>query len=227
MKHSIRLKLIIDLSMLILMFASMAYVLIGEEIHEWIGVVLVLLFIGHNIINHKWYMSIFRGKYTAIRIFQTIINIMMVLSIIGLMTSGIILSGYVFKFPTIPRITSFARILHMLSAYWGFTFISLHLGLHFRSIIVKIKKVIWTNKHNKSIEYILRIMAMLIAAYGIHALIKNDILSYMFLQKQFVFFNMEQPKILFFIDYIAIMEMWIWITCHIRVFLGKAIYIRK
>lgn len=227
MKQSRRLKIIIDSSMLGLLLLSMAYLLIGEEIHEWIGVVLILLFMGHNIINRKWYMSIFRGKYTAIRIFQTTINIMMALSIIGLIISGIFLSRYVFKFIKISSFTSFARTLHMLSAYWGFTCISLHLGLYFGRMIGKIEKIVSKKKHVKSIEWILRIMAIFIAAYGMYALLKNDILSYMFLQKQFVFFNMEQPIILFFIDYIAIMWMWAWIAYYIRVFLFKSISLRR
>ena len=227
MKQSKRLKIIIDSSMLGLLFISMAYLLIGEEIHEWIGVVLILLFMGHNIINHRWYMSMFRGKYISIRIFQEIINIMMVLSIIGLMISGVIVSRYVFKFIKFSSFTSFARTLHMLSAYWGFTSISLHLGLHFESIIGKIKKIVSEKKRAKSIKWILRIMEMFIVAYGVYALFKNDILSYMFLQKQFVFFNTEQPIILFFIDYIAIMGMWAWISYYFRVFLFKSASLRR
>lgn len=70
-------------------------------------------------------------------------------------------------------------------------------------------------------------MAMFIVAYGVYALFKNDILSYMFLQKQFVFFNTEQPIILFFIDYIAIMGMWAWISYYFRVFLFKSASLRR
>ena len=51
------------------------------------------------------------------------------------MVSGILLSRTVFSFLGIRGGQAAARIVHMLCAYWGFVFLSLHLGLHWRVIM--------------------------------------------------------------------------------------------
>ena len=50
---------------------------------------------------------------------------------------------------------------------------------------------------------------ILIAIYGVYALIRRDILSYLFLQTQFVFFDFEEPLIFFFLDYLAVMGLFV------------------
>lgn len=56
-------------------------------------------------------------------------------TMIGSMVSGIILSRHVLSFLPISGGRAFARKLHMLSAYWGFALMSLHLGLHWSMIM--------------------------------------------------------------------------------------------
>lgn len=59
-----------------------------------------------------------------------LLNVLLLAAMIGLMVSGVILSRVVFDFLPISGGTGFARTLHMLASYWGFIFMSLHLGLH-------------------------------------------------------------------------------------------------
>ena len=135
--------------------------------------------------------------------------------------SGIILSRYVFDFIRIRGMTSFARTLHMLSSYWGFVLMSIHLGLHWGMLLGMIKKMVGKNRLSDILRWCLRGAALLIACYGLTAFIKHDLLSYMLLKKRFVFFDMEQPLFLFFLDYTAIMGFWIWIIYYIRQFFIK------
>ena len=46
---------------------------------------------------------------------------------------------------------------------------------------------------------------VLISGYGIHALIKRQLLDYMFRKTVFAFFDYSEPRIFFFLDYLAIM----------------------
>ena len=46
------------------------------------------------------------------------------------MISGVIMSREVFSFLPLSGGTGFARTLHMLSSYWGFLLMGVHLGLH-------------------------------------------------------------------------------------------------
>ena len=94
------------------------------------GAAMFLLFILHHGLNWRWYPRLAKGRYTPLRVIQTIVNFLVLASMAGLMVSGIILSREVFAFLPISGGMGFARILHMLSAYWGFILMSTHLGLH-------------------------------------------------------------------------------------------------
>ena len=59
--------------------------------------------------------------------------------VVGSIVSGVIVSRHLFAFLNI-KSTYAANRIHMLSAYWGFVFMSLHLGLHFNMILLMIKK---------------------------------------------------------------------------------------
>lgn len=47
-------KIIIDMSMTALFPFIMAYMITGQEVHEWLGAAMLLLFIVHHILNFKW-----------------------------------------------------------------------------------------------------------------------------------------------------------------------------
>ena len=56
------------------------------------------------------------------------------------MYSGIVLSREIFDF-MIPSVgLSLARKMHILGAYWGFIFVSIHIGLHWNMIVNGIRK---------------------------------------------------------------------------------------
>lgn len=194
--------------MTVLLLCQMAYMLIGETAHEWIGTVMFALFILHHILNVKWYRNLIRGRYTVLRTVQTLVNFLLLFSMIGLMVSGIMMSREVFAFLSIDGGMGFARILHMLAAYWGFVLMSVHLGFHWGMVIGMVRKVSKRNQTSKSRTWFLRALALLLCGTGIYAFLKNDLASYMLLKNQFVFFDMEQPLLLFFAEYIAMMGLW-------------------
>lgn len=89
-------KIEIDFLMTILLLLLMAYQVIGQKLHEWFGVIMLVLFIIHNILNIRWYTNLFQGKYKPVRILQTILNFMVLTSILFLGYSGIIMSLHFF-----------------------------------------------------------------------------------------------------------------------------------
>ena len=140
MKPKMVLKLVVDMIMTILLFLLMAYLLVGETVHEWMGLAMFILFIFHHALNWKWYRNLFRGKYTPLRIWQTVLNILLLAAMIALMVSGIILSREVFDFLDISGGMGIARTIHMLASYWGFLFMSMHLGLHWSMVMGMIRR---------------------------------------------------------------------------------------
>ena len=194
-------KTAVDILMTLCLLFLMPYELIGEAIHEWIGAGMFLLFIIHHILNRKWTGNLTKGRYTPLRIIQTILVILILICILGSMVSGIILSRHVFAFLEIRGLSAPARVIHMTCAYWGFVLMSLHLGIHWGMMMGMAGKIF--PKPSKARTWILRLAGIGIAGYGVYAFIKRDILSYLLMQVQYVFFNFEEPVIFFILDYMA------------------------
>lgn len=198
-------KMVIDILMTALLLLLMAYSLVGEKVHEWLGIGMFVLFILHHVLNNNWSRNLLKGKYTPFRILQTVLVVLALTSMLGSMVSGIVLSRYVFSFLFITGGQSWARTLHMLCAYWGFVIISLHIGLHWNIMMSVAKKMF----HKPSViqSWIVRLAGLLTAGYGIYAFIKRQIGSYLFLINQFVFFDYKEPLMRFLLDYMAVMVL--------------------
>lgn len=200
-------KIIVDLGMTILLMLLMAFELIGRTAHEWIGAGMFVLFIVHHILNRKWSGNLFHGKYSSYRSLQTVSAVLVFLAMLGSMVSAVLISREVFAFLPISGGRSFGRTLHMLCAYWGFLFLSFHLGVNWNMILGMAGKL-W-GKPSKLRARLIRMAGFLIAAYGVYALLRRGIPSYLFLQTQFVFFDFEEPLIFFFLDYLAVMGLFV------------------
>lgn len=204
-----KIKIVVDILMVVTLLLLMAYQLIGKAVHEWFGVSMFALFILHHILNSHWNRNLFKGKYTAIRILQTILVILVLFSMLGSMFSGIILSRHIFTFIRIRGWRSFARNLHMISAYWGFVLMSLHLGLHWNMMMGMVRKFV--NRKSVARTWVLRAVALLIAGYGIYAFIHRGIGRYMLMMDHFVFFDFDEPIIFFIVDYVAVMGLFVFV----------------
>ena len=146
------------------------------------------------------------------RIATLVIDVLVLVSMLAQMYSGIVMSRYVFGFlPTIGGM-SLARRLHILGAYWGFLLMSLHLGLHWNLILGIVRKAAGIKSKAKSRSMIAFIVGLAIAGYGVWAFIRRDFLTYLFLRSEFVFLDYSEPKVLFYIDYLALMGLCIFIA---------------
>lgn len=217
MKPKMIAKICVDIGMTIALLLLMPYELVGQAAHEWLGMGMFILFIAHHILNGKWSRNLLNGKYTPLRMWQTILVILVLAAMIGSMVSGIILSRHVLSFLPISGGRAFARRLHMLAAYWGFVLMSLHLGFHWSMIMGMAKKLVKTDSLVRT--WILRILALAIAGYGVFAFVKREIGNYMLLRNQFVFFDFDEPLLFFYLDYIAVMGLFIFIGNYVCLWL--------
>ncbi|WP_367566238.1 DUF4405 domain-containing protein [Lacrimispora sp.] len=220
MKLKTIIKIIIDFLMTIGLLLLMAFELLGRAAHEWIGAGMFLLFIIHHILNRKWSKNLFNGRYTAYRVMQTILVISVFLTMMGSFISAIILSRHVFAFLPISGGRNFARILHLLSAYWGFVLMSLHIGLHWETMMGMVRRLVKRPSRIRNI--FLRCLSALIIIYGMYAFTHREIGSYMMLKTTFVFFDFEEPLIWFYIDYIAIMGLFVALGYYLAKLLRRA-----
>ncbi len=123
-------KLIVDILMIIGMFFSMSFHLLGVGTHKLIGLLAFLLFIVHNLLNRKWFKALFKGKYNSMRTLHTITNIITVLAMLGIMASGVMLSKEMAA--GFGDGMTMGRILHNTCSYVCCVGIALHIGFHLK-----------------------------------------------------------------------------------------------
>ena len=219
MNHKRMIKIAEDLVMTVLLIFLMTYERIGQSTHEWLGVAMFVCFIVHHLLNRKWIQHIFKGRYTIVRILQTVSVVSVLLTMLGSMVSGIILSQTVFSFLEIHGGSFWARNVHMVCAYGGYILMSMHFGLHWGMVLGIVKKS--SQKQQKSTGYGLRLAALLLAGYGAYAFKKRDIGNYMLLKYHFVYFDFEEPLILFLLDYIAVMGLFVFAGYYLFLFVKR------
>lgn len=215
MKQKATLKLTVDVFMTIGLLFLMGYQLWGEAPHEWAGAGMFVLFIVHHLLNLSWHKNMMKGRYTAVRVFQLITDVSLLIAMLLQMYSGIVLSRYVFSFLPIESGLALARKLHILGAYWGVLLMSLHLGLHWNMMMGIVKR--WMGITDRS--HIRSLIGVLsggcIAIYGVSVFIRRDFLAYLFLKNEFVFLDYNESKIFFYLDYLALMGLCIFIGHYI------------
>lgn len=221
MKRKRKLKTGIDFLMTTLLLCLMAYQINGQKFHEWFGAGMLFLFLTHNLLNIRWYGSLFKGKYKLLRIMQTAVNFGVLISIFCLGFSGIVMSRHVFAAFLVNGPMATARSMHMAAAYWGFVLMSIHLGMHWGMILGMFRRLLKGRTLPDLIVWGLRLAVVILAGYGLLCFIQKDIVSYMFLRNAFVFFDFEQSTWSVFAEYMAMMGFWIFTGFYIAGVSGK------
>lgn len=212
MKPKAVLKLAVDGLMTILILFLMGYQLWGEVLHEWAGAAALVFFIIHHGLNRGFYKTLFQRSYSVMRVITLCIDCLVLIVMLLQMYSGIVMSRYVFAFLPFGGGMALVRRLHILGAYWGFLLISVHLGLHWNMILSIIRKIIKIKSGSNIRSTITFLAGLAIAGYGVWVFIDRNFFSYLFMQTEFVFLDYSEPAILFYIEYLALMELCIFIA---------------
>lgn len=187
MKYKQVVKLIIDIAMY-LIFVALMQEHLWDGLHEWLGITLFALFIAHTILNFRWYQSLFKGKYTPARTILAVINIALFAAMLCCMVSSVLVSGKVFAFLNLGG-ARIGRTLHLVSTAWVFVLMSLHLGLHLAPFANKLKK-------HRQFLWAGRIIAVLLAAYGVYIFVDRAFYEELFYLTEFKFFDTDKSAAL-------------------------------
>ena len=143
MKKSI-FKGIFDLFMAILLFFMFDKITLGIKFHEIGGLIAILLFFLHILINRKWVINITKNlfnKQISIKVkLNYFINFMLLLDVILMLVTGIFMSKILFRNFNLPNITM-SKQLHFFSASVFIILLGIHVGFHWKWIVLKIKKI--------------------------------------------------------------------------------------
>ena len=200
-------KWITDLAMTVLLLLLMAYSLVGEVLHEWMGITMLVLFLLHHIWNRAWYKSIGRDRPSPYRAVQTALNFLLFAVVLGMLLSGLILSQHILDFLPLQRGETIARTLHLPLAYWGFLLMSLHLGLHWSGIMNTVRRRLHIQDASRNRVLLLRLLAAVLVGYGLYAFAHYRFSDYLLLRTHFIFFAPDQTATRFVVDHLAVMGL--------------------
>ena len=215
MRPKVILKIVLDVLMTLALLFLMGYQFWGEAPHEWVGAGMFVLFLIHHLLNGSWHKNLLHGKYTPMRALMLGIDTLVLITMLLQMYSGIVMSRHVFSFLRIEGGMMLARRLHILGAYWGFALMSLHLGLHWSMLMGMAKKRFGRAKPPKGGAIALFLAGLAVAAYGLAVFLNRELPSYMLLRNEFVFLDYDEPKLLFYLDYLAMMGLFVLIGYYL------------
>lgn len=201
MERREHIKMVVDLGMTVLLLLLIGYSRVGETAHEWLGIAMFALFTAHHVLNRSWIKHIGKGRYTPYRVFQTVLAVLIFLTMLGSMCSGILLSKHIFTFLSVRGVAAAARTVHHLCGYWNFVLLSVHIGLHGSMMLGAVKG------RSKTVARAIAGVTSVLAAYGVYAFIKRQLGAYLTGQVMFSFFDYDEPLSLFLLDYLAIMAL--------------------
>ena len=212
MKPKAAVKALLDALMLLALLFLMGYQFWGDVAHEWDGVGMFLLFILHHLLNRQWHQNLFRGRFTPSRVLLLTFDLLLFLDMLGLMASGVLLSNHVFAFLDLHGGVGFARLLHMAASHWGFVLMALHLGLHWGMFVGLAGKALRLRQPSRLRRVLLPIVSGGVAAYGLTVFIRRDLPTYLLVRTQFVFLDFGEPVPLFYLDYLAMLGMFVFLA---------------
>ncbi|AAM85863.1 DUF4405 domain-containing protein [Yersinia pestis] len=201
-----------DMVMMIILLSLMGFHLWGESIHEWLGIAFLLIVLLHNGLNIHWIRKLAQGEYSAFRIVQVTVNIILALLFLFAIISGLMLSKHVLPDLPIHRSSDFVRKIHMTSVHWGQIFIAVHLGMHWKMLANFFCKIWRISPFSLLATRLMPAIFFSIVVYGVSVFMGRDLLPYLLIQVDFAFFDFEESTAFFYFDFFAITIFFAYLT---------------
>lgn len=207
-------RLILDAIAACLLFLALAYWWLGNGVHELAGTAMLLLVIGHNVVNRRWYGTASRLDWQARKIVNVGVTALLATTMLVLLVTSILISR------TLPELIPGGGGLttpqiHILAAYWALIIISVHLGLGWPMIMGVVRTLLGISQGSASRTRALRLVTAATAVAGTWAFFELDIGSHLSMQPSLDWWNFEEGVAGFFIRCIAIAGLFIALTYYV------------
>ena len=199
-----KIKRIVDIGMLLGMLLLMAFSVTEAAAHEWIGIGETILVVVHQILNRKWYGALGKGRYSGLRIFSTVVTLLLFVAFAGTAFSGMSMSGEAVPFLYGIGHLSDPQRLHLSLAHWSFVLMGIHVGLHIPAIVGQKS---FTTRIKPGIAVILAMLP----CYGLYRFIENDMVRYLLFQSHFAMVDFEKPGALVLVENLLMLLPWIFV----------------
>ena len=201
-KANSMMKRITDIAMSVLLLCLMAYQVTGEAAHEWHGMAMTVLVVIHQILNRKWYSTLFKGKQNPYRTSTEILNILLLMSFALTAFCGMSMSSYAVPFLYGMAPVSFVRRMHLSMSHWSFVLMGLHLGMHMPIIAASLN----LKERTKSV---LACISVCIGGAGLWLFLRNGMCDYLFFRVPFAFLDYDKAGWLVFLENLLMLVFWV------------------
>jgi len=218
---SLQARLLMSLVAGSLLLAALAYDWLGNPTHELIGTVMFGLLFAHNTFNRRWYGSVVRKGGRDLRAWINIGTIAaLAAAMLTLLVTSIVISRSLFS--ALPVASSFgARQLHAQAAYWALVIVAVHVGMRWSMIMTSARSWLRLGAPNAGRTWILRVIALSIAAYGIQSWAIIGIGSRLSAEMTLTFWNFEVAALHFFLHQGAVAGLLICVTHYTTAWLQR------
>lgn len=210
-----RVRLAVDIAMTVALPLLMAYSLVGEAFHEVLGCAMFALFVVHHVLNRRWFGSFARGRRTPLRVFQMVLDVVLLVCMVAQPLSGIMVSKHLFTFVHVPSATAWAREMHLCLAYWTFILTGVHAGTH---LVAPLRKL---RKGRTTAWRVLAAVDLAVSCYGLYQFVARRIADYLTLSTAFAFVDYAQSLLFFLLDYLSMMALFATVGALLAWALGR------
>ena len=196
-------RLVLDGSMAASFIILMADRYTGNGMHEWLGVLLLLLVFMHVRIHAVWWTALprlMRGSPA-----RTVVTLLATLFFAAAVISAVPVSETVFTFLNMHGSLE-ARGLHVFFAHWSFVLAAFHFGMYGAGVASAAGRVLPVPVP------LIRRLAWAAALYGAYAFVARELVLPLFMQSSFTLWHEGDGPVLFFLDYLAVFHASAWIS---------------
>lgn len=167
-------KIILDSVMALALLFMYKKGVFGLEFHEVAGVAVCLLFMVHILLNRKWVVAATKSlfsKETSGRVRTCyIVDLLIALSFLGLLVTGLGISKVVFK--PIAFLGNAGNPYHFLFGGLSLILLGVHLGLHWDWIKASVLK--FYARSPKWVHKVLTLIAIAFSGFGVYSLVNSS-----------------------------------------------------
>jgi hypothetical protein len=179
LKNKIYVKLVLDVIMYVIFVLLMKIGFGGIAFHEIAGIGIGFVFLVHILLNLQWIkkvtLKLFDRKLPGKIRFGYLLNLLLLITIIFIIVSGILISKVVFPELRFGNERWF-QMAHILVSYISLILVGIHIGLHWQWITYQVKKI-FKVKASKIAGNLAKMAIILLLVFGAYQIVTTQFSS--------------------------------------------------
>lgn len=201
------LRLVLDGIAAGLLLFAFSYFWQGNASHEWAGIGMFGLLIGHNVFHRHWYAGVMKRRSRARRSgFNTALTLVLLTGMLALLGTSLVISETLFASLRLDDDFT-ARQVHAGIAYWLLAIVAIHMGLRWPLLMAVGRKLFGIVAPNAVRTAVLRVLATAIAVQGVFSALALNLRSRLTFQMSLDWWNFEASVAGFFGHCLAVMGL--------------------